>query len=141
MQNLRSFPQTCVLRSMAFLTLSGCKVEIKVPQGGTVKSTDGAYVCEAGQICVIDVVDLFFDETFIAEPASGYSFGGWIKKDRYLYGGATTPCRLATAGFEDNPALQDVLESDQKFYLMPVFLLKLGCPEPELVLSPGPITH
>jgi len=141
MQNIRSFPLTCVLLSMAFLALSGCKVEIKVPQGGTVKSTDGAYICEAGQTCVIDVVDLFFDETFIAEPDPGFYFGGWRKMDRYFCGGETTACRLSTAAFEGNQALQAVLESDETFFLKPVFLWKIGCPEPKLVLSPAPTTH
>jgi len=141
MQNLRSFPLTFVFLSIAFLAIPGCKLEIKVPQGGAVRSTDGAYVCEAGQICKIDVVDLFFDQTFIAEPAAGFYFGGWRTRDRYLCGGTTTPCQLSTAAFEGNPALESILESDESFYLKPIFLLRLDCPDPELVLSPDPAVH
>ena len=142
MQNLRSFPLTCVLLAIAFLAVSGCKVKIKTSQGGAVLSTDGAYVCEAGQTCVIDVVDLFFDQTFVAEPASGYYFSHWNKLDGHLCGGENTPCRLSTAEFEGNPALQSVLESDETFYLQPVFVLKLDCPDDSgLVISPGPASH
>ena len=138
MQNLRSFPFTCILITIVFLALPGCKIEIKVPQGGTVVSSDGAYTCEAGQTCVIDVVDLFFDETFIAEPAPGYYFSRWKEKDRYLCGGATTPCRLFTADFEGNPALQSILESDETYFLEPRFVWSLFRPEKTLVISPAP---
>ena len=142
MQSLRSFPVTCLLITVVSLALSGCKLEIRVPHGGTVVSSDGAYICEAGQTCRIDVVDLFFDETFIAEPAPGYYFSHWNKLDGFLCGGQETPCSLSTAGFEDNPALQSVLESDETFYLQAVFVRKLeDCPEPGLVISPGLAGH
>jgi hypothetical protein len=139
MQSLRSFPVTCLLITIVSLALSGCKLEIRVPHGGTVVSSDGAYICEAGQTCVIDVVDLFFDETFIAEPAHGFSFSHWEEKDRYLCGEQTTPCRLSTAEFEGKPSLLSILESDETFFLKPRFSLILGsCPEPKLIISPGP---
>ena len=142
MQSLRSFPVTCLLITVVSLALSGCKLEIRVPHGGTVVSSDGAYICEAGQTCRIDVVDLFFDETFIAEPAPGYYFSHWNKLDGFLCGGQETPCSLSTAGFEGNPALQSVLESDETFYLQAVFVRKLeDCPEPGLVISPGIAGH
>ena len=140
MQNRRSFAPTCLLITTVLLALTGCKIEIRVPHGGTVVSSDGAYICETGQTCVIDVVDLFFDETFIAQPAPGFTFSRWEDKDRhYLCGGETEPCRLATADFEGNPLFQPILESDETFVLKPRFALKLGyCPEPTLVVSPAP---
>mgnify|MGYP001812287807 FL=1 len=124
----------------AAVALTGCKLEIRVPHGGKVVSSDGAYVCESGQSCVIDVVDLFFDQTFIAEPAEGFSFLGWKDKDRYLCGGETGPCRLATAAFEGDPMMESVLESDETFFLQPRFALILDCPDDksELVVSPAP---
>ena len=138
MQKLRILPLSSVLVAIVFLALPGCKLTIKPPDGGRVVSSDGAYICEAGQTCVIDVVDLFFDETFIAEPAPGYYFSHWTNLDGFLCGGVTTPCRLSTAGFEDNPALQPMLESDETFYLQAVFVRKLeDCPDPELVISPS----
>ena len=139
MQYHRSFPLAFPLITTVFLALPGCKLEIRVPLDGRVVSSDGAYVCEAGQTCVIDVVDLFFDETFIAEPAAGFSFTGWKHRDRYLCGGETTPCKLSTAGFEANPVLQAVLESDETFILQPRFsFTPAPCPAPTLVISPAP---
>jgi hypothetical protein len=142
MRNLRSFRVTCLVITTVLLALPGCKLEIRVPQGGKVVSSDGAYICEAGQTCIIDVVDLFFDETFIAKPAHGFAFLSWKEKDRYLCGGSSEPCRLSTEGFEGNPLLISILESDETFFLQPRFSLVLGaCPEPELVVSPGPAPH
>jgi len=103
-----------------------------------VRSTDGAYVCEAGQTCVIDVVDLFFDQTFVAEPAHGYTFGGWKSSDGYLCGDEAQECGLSTAGFEGHPALESILESDETFFLQPRFVWSPYCPDDGLVVSPGP---
>ncbi|MCB1697968.1 MAG: hypothetical protein H6987_08745 [Pseudomonadales bacterium] len=138
MQHVRSFRLAGLLTAAVLLVLPGCKLEIRVPEGGKVVSSDGAYVCESGQTCLIDVVDLFFDETFIAQPAPGYYFSRWNKRERYLCGGETTPCRLFTADFEGNPALQSLLESDETFVIEPRFVFQIGCPDPELITSPGP---
>jgi hypothetical protein len=107
------------------LLLNACKVQIKVPVGGSVQSDSGAYSCAAGQICEIDVVDLFFDETFTAVPASGYEFTSWKKRDSGFFGGHTNPSvRLFTSDFPAFPALLPFLESDQVFYLSPNFFLQ-----------------
>ena len=137
-------PLTGLLIVVTLLMLSGCKLEIRVPKGGTVASTDGAYLCEAEQTCVIDVVDFFFDETFVAEPAPGYTFTNWKAEgnDHYLCGGETEPCRLSTAEFEGHPVLEEILESDEIFVLEPRFSIVLThCPEDELVVSPSLTGH
>ena len=139
MKNRRLYALASCLLASGLLVLSACKLQIKVPQGGTVTSSDGAYTCEAGQTCTIDVVDLFFDETFVAEAAPGYYFSRWNKLDGYLCGAETTPCQLSTAAFEGHPALEAMLESNETFALQPVFVKILDCPEPELIISPGPL--
>ena len=137
MQYRRSFPLACFLLATVALALSGCKLQISVPQGGTVLSNDGAYICETGQICTIDVVDFFFDETFTAVPASGFYFSHWKKQDHGLCGEVTTPCRLYTAAFEGIPALQSLLESEEAFVLEPVFVWNFITTR-KLVISPDP---
>lgn len=109
--------------SAAALVLAGCKVEIKVPEGGRVITESGNIeACESGQTCIVDVVDIFFDETFVAEPAEGMMFSGWEKLDRGLCGGNTDPCRLFTANFEGNDTFMSFLENDQEvFFLNPTF--------------------
>ncbi len=103
------------------LLLAGCKIEISVPQGGTVVTSSGAYSCFAGQTCVISVDDIHFDETFSVTPDPGFAFVGWKQRDRGLCGGSSDPCRLYTSAFENQPNLMAVLESDEVFYLEPVF--------------------
>lgn len=106
---------------VAALFLAGCKIEIYVPDGGAVVTTSGDVRCEAGQICRLDVNDLFFEQVFTALPAEGFTFVGWRTRDRGLCGGSVEACHLTTAGMEGNASLMAVLESDEVFYLEPVF--------------------
>jgi hypothetical protein len=104
--------------------LTACKVEVVVPEGGRVDTVSGAYSCEAGQTCSVDVSDEFFAETFVAEPGDDNIFSGWNKGFRRLCGGSLTPCELSTGGFDAYQALLDILASDEIFYLEPTFLPK-----------------
>ena len=101
--------------------VSSCKVRIVVPEGGSVKSSSGAYNCASGKTCNIDVVDIFFDETFTAVPASGYTFKSWKKRRKGFCGGKSKPCHLYTSGFAGNNPLMAFLESKEVFYLQPRF--------------------
>ncbi len=97
-------------------------VEIESPVEGRVTTTSGAIECPAGQICSIDISNVAFDETFVAEPAAGLVFKGWTEKDRALCGDTSEPCRLETADFEGStgllPPAQDTAET---YYLTPLF--------------------
>ncbi|MEM6581706.1 MAG: hypothetical protein AAF699_10560 [Pseudomonadota bacterium] len=112
---------------LSALAVTSCKLRIVVPEGGTVRSQSGAYVCAAGQRCTIDVVDFFFNETFIAQPASGYTFTGWRKADRRLCGGDTGNCTLSTRGLDAvNSQLTNLMQSifdsnSDVFFLQAVF--------------------
>lgn len=108
------------------VSVSGCKVQITVPEGGRVVSESGAYVCEAGETCAIDVVDTFFDEVFFAKPATGYRFTAWRKRGASFCGGKQSPCPLSTTFFPDTPLMQ-FLESDSTFFLEPVFGVPNTC--------------
>jgi len=115
-------------RSVLLLTISiaitACKIEVSVPEGGRVDASSGNYICTVDQTCEIDVVDLFFDETFIATPEAGYEFRGWRKEARHFCGGLSGNCRLQTAWFESFDVLTSFLESDGVFYLRPLCLIE-----------------
>lgn len=109
---------------LAVVTTVSCKIRIVVPEGGKVSSESGAYNCKSGKTCNIDVVDIFFDETFTATPSKGYKFKSWKRwsgKKKGFCGGNSKPCRLSTSGFDAFPVLMSVLESDDVFYLKPLF--------------------
>lgn len=112
--------QKVILSIAVLLVISSCKIKITVPEGGRVVALSGAYTCEAGETCVIDVIDAFFDETFDAKPAAGFTFAAWRKKDLAFCGGDNSVCQLSTAEFPGTPLMQ-FLESEKVFYLEPVF--------------------
>lgn len=136
MQSRVSCPMTRLLVCTTLLVLAGCKLQIHVGQGGVVASTDGAYLCQSGQTCDIDVVDLFFDETFIAVPAPGFYFRNWEQGDKALCAGESEPCHLSTAAFEGVSALESILVSGETFFLEPEFVYQFGKPDKALSLSP-----
>lgn len=111
------------------LALGACKVQIDVPVvGGSISTLSGSYSCASGQVCTIDINDLFFDETFVAQPAAGFEFVGWNMKERGLCGGlVANTCRLFSSIAEGSPALMAILEDpNEVFYLEPVFRTTTG---------------
>ncbi|MEM1111025.1 MAG: imelysin family protein [Pseudomonadota bacterium] len=106
----------------AMVTVSGCKLIIRVPEGGSVTSTSGSFDCSADDTCRFDVTDSMFDETFTAVPDEGFVFDGWRKRNKRLCGGSDAPCALSSDGFEDNEGFQALLASDERFFLEPVFV-------------------
>jgi len=111
----------CVSMIIAVVLVASCRVRVVVPEGGSVKTISGAYSCAAGSQCDIDVRDLMFDETFTAEPAEGYYFKSWKKRERGFCGGRVESCHLYTSLFGPYPALVSFLEDDEVFFLEPVF--------------------
>lgn len=100
----------------------GCKVQIEAPLDGHVSSVSGAHHCAAGQTCSIDVSDVYFQESFVAVPNNGMRFLHWKKRPRGFFGNSGNPeARLVTGGFAGNESLLSLLDSDETFYLEPVF--------------------
>ena len=72
--------------AIIFLLLAGCKIKITVPEGGNVITESGSYGCVSERECTIDIYDIYFDETFVAEPDQGYVYIEWKRKDKGLCG-------------------------------------------------------
>lgn len=107
-----------LLLSLVFV-LTACKVAITVPENADVSSKSGLIDCSAGETCIFNVVDIYFDDTFTATPHSGYEFTGWKKMHQSLCGGKTSSCHLYTTDFWGNRALLAYLELDTVFHLQP----------------------
>ena len=110
-----------VLLALLALALPACKIVVTVPFGGKVVTEDG-FACQAGQSCEVEVSDATFDSTFKAVPATGYTFTRWRPKSAAFCGNFTAPCHLSTLGFDTYSALLDILDSDSRFFLEPVFV-------------------
>ena len=107
---------------LATTAISGCKLRLRIAGGGTVESSSTTNDCGANSVCTIEVVDLFFDDTFTAKPRDGFIFGGWKRGDQHLCGGRRDPCRLFTSEFEGVPQLEQILASNRVFFLDPDFI-------------------
>lgn len=103
------------------MTTGGCKIRVVVPEGGEVRTASGSFVCKSGQTCDIDVVDIHFDETFVAHPDSGANFVAWQSGENTFCQQNSDACKLYTSGFSGNDILLGFLESDHVFYLRPYF--------------------
>jgi len=70
-------------------------------------------------------MDLYFDETFIAEPADGWHFTGWKYGSGYICAGSTAPCRFSTTNWAGTEAQLAVLaDPDAYVYLEPEFVVE-----------------
>jgi hypothetical protein len=101
--------------------MAGCKLAVIVVEGGEVQSA-GSGICVEGTICIVDVDDPYFSETFTAIPDEGWYFHKWNSGDRFFCGDSTDPdCTLSFEGHEESKAVEDMVASSETFYLMPVF--------------------
>jgi hypothetical protein len=109
-----------LLMSIAAL-MTGCKLAVFVLEGGEVQS-DASGTCVGSSICVVDVSDPNFSETFTAVPDTGWYFQKWNAGDRLFCGGSTNPtCTLSFQGYEESKEVADIVASSEMFYLMPIF--------------------
>ncbi len=124
---MKSVLKFLLLLSIAVL-IAGCKLAIIVVEGGEVQS-DGSGVCLAGSICIVDVSDPDFAETFSAVPNDGWAFQKWNSGSGFFCGGSSEPfCHLSFAGHEESKEVAKMVASDDTFYLMPVFKRISGYP-------------
>ncbi len=108
----------------AIAALSACKIQIETPVEGGVTTTSTAIECPSNQTCTVDVSDTFFNETFVADPADGWLFTGWKKRDAGLCGGNTTPCTIDTTSWGGNQTLEGWLADPTLItYLEPEFVV------------------
>lgn len=101
--------------------MASCKLAVIVVEGGQVRST-GSGTCLAGSICIVDVTDPGFSESFTAVPGTGWYFQKWNSGGGFFCGGQTSAtCQLSFQDYEETKAVADMVASSELFYLMPVF--------------------
>lgn len=104
-----------------FVFLAGCKVAVIVVEGGEVQS-EASGTCLAESVCVHEITDSNYRETFTAVPNRGWKFVGWRDGENSICPGSQSPtCLVTTQGTDGNPVFQSIIASDRMFYLMPVF--------------------
>lgn len=112
--------KTASVAGLAALVLSGCRFEMQVGEGGRVTSSSGDYDCPAQTVCVGDIGDEGFNQTFTAVPAPGYEFSYWAAGPNNFCGGESDPCTVTSEALP--PQLRNgILSSSKTGYLIPVF--------------------
>ena len=115
--------------------LAGCKLAVIVVEGGEVQST-GSGTCLAGTICIIEVNDTNFTDTFTAVPNEGWYFEKWNSGDGFWCPDRTDPmCPVSSVEAAGKPALEALIASTETFYLMPVF--KRAIPITDTIIVAG----
>ncbi len=101
--------------------VAGCKIAVIVVEGGEVRSIRSG-PCLEGTICIVEVNDTNFSESFTAVPKPGWHFVKWNAGEDFFCGDSTiSTCRISAGGFDGNEAIEAIIASDQTFYLMPIF--------------------
>ena len=130
-----------VLVGIIFL-LAGCKLAVINVEGGEVESivltSSGSGTCVTGTVCIIDVSDPNFLALFIAKPDPGWDFEKWNSGDRFFCGGSSEQvCPLSFKGYEESEAVEEMVASDEAFYLMPIFKPHEFNPQEDVVRANG----
>jgi hypothetical protein len=111
-----------ILMILAITSLvAACKLAVIVVEGGKVESEPGT--CWAGTICVNQVNDTNYHESFLAVAKPGWVFERWNSGGGFFCAPSTHPfCTLSLAEIEGNEAIEALVASDKTFYIMPIFV-------------------
>jgi hypothetical protein len=105
-------------------TFTACNIQIETPVEGGVTTTSTAIECAPSKTCGVDVSDIYFDETFVAQPVPGWHFASWEERQAGLCGGDTTSCTINSSDSEGNSCQEGVLiDSTVTTYLEPQFIV------------------
>tara|TARA_R110000823_G_scaffold139607_4_gene269496 strand:+ start:39146 stop:39856 length:711 start_codon:yes stop_codon:yes gene_type:complete len=120
-----AIPRISAIMSVSAL-LAGCPLEISVPSGGRVVSDSGVRDCATfngtGNVCVYDIPDTTFIETFTASPDRGYRFIRWESGPEYQCSGSTDPvCVVDMTQYSGNATVEGLLASSAVGRMEPVF--------------------
>ena len=106
----------------ALLVSAGCRVVVTGTEGGSVSRSSGG-VCSLTSECQIDINSTDYDETFTAIADPGFEFSHWRKMSDSFFGNSReATINLSTARFSGLPKLLFFLDSNDIFYLEPVFV-------------------
>ena len=109
--------------ALAVCMLAGCKVAVIVVEGGQVESGESG-TCTPEKVCVHEVNDTDYKQTFTAVAAPGWEFVKWTNGDFNLCNNSTNPdCVIDSTLSKGNPGLEAVIASNTTFFILPLFQL------------------
>ena len=110
--------------------LAGCKIAVIVTEGGQVQST-GSGTCLAGAVCIHEVTDTNYTESFTAVADQSWQFVRWNSGTAFFCGDSTAPtCVISNVGLAGNTDAEAFVATDFSYYLMPVFVKSASSSNP-----------
>jgi CubicO group peptidase (beta-lactamase class C family) len=106
---------------VVLFVLSGCRINITVPEGGRVYSDSGTYDCTSDSPCTVEVTDTSFNEVFRAEAEPGFVFVGWKKERGHFCSSRILGCEIDASVLEEMEGVEEFLAADTEVYMEPVF--------------------
>lgn len=114
--------------TLIVLFLSGCKLAVLLVEGGEVQSI-GSGTCmtsptvpQTGAVCIHDVPDSTYAETFTAVADTGWEFVKWNSGGGFICANSTIPsCTLTMVPWAGVSGFDAAIAADVTIYLMPVF--------------------
>jgi hypothetical protein len=112
--------------TLALILLSGCKLAVILVEGGEVQSlTSGTCSIDSigsGKVCIHEISDTSFSESFTAVPDDGWRFVRWNTGSNFFCENLLHPnCALPLESLSGNPAAEALVAEDKAYYIMPVF--------------------
>lgn len=106
---------------IALTSLAACKLQVMVPEGGEVQSI-ASNTCLAQTVCVHEIEDTSYSETFTAVPEEGWDFLRWNSGGDFLCADSTSlTCVVSNIPLAGNPIIEAIVASTQSYYIQPVF--------------------
>lgn len=123
MITLRTFKTLSV--AVTLVLLAGCKLAVMVVEGGEVQVDpffDPASACSEGTICIHEINDTSYIQSFFAVAKPGWRFVKWSTGDNFLCPNNTSSaCEVNNAFLAGNEVAEAIVASSKTFYLMPIF--------------------
>lgn len=132
-----------VLALISVLSLvAGCKVAVMVVEGGEVQSVSSG-TCQpatpgvAGAVCIHEVTDTNYSETFTAVPDTGWEFVKWNSGGDFRCADSASPtCVISNVGTAGIAPIEAIIASDTTYYIMPLFT-EVGAPIVDTITVDG----
>ena len=111
-----------LLATVVLLSLtSGCKLAVMVGTGGSVASLSSGS-CDSGGVCVHEVTNTSYSETFTALAEPGWHFVKWNEGGNFLCENATSPtCVVSNTFLAGNTVVESIVDSNAAYYIQPIF--------------------
>lgn len=107
--------------------LTGCKLAVVLVEGGEVQSISSGTCVTAvpgatGSVCIHEVSNTNYSESFTAVPDPGWEFVKWNAGDGFLCADTTsTTCVVDNTSLAGNDFAEAFVATDSTLYIMPIF--------------------